>query len=229
LRLAPFLFTVAALCAGHSASAATLLSLTYDNQTGTASSAETIAVTATLQNIGSEAFQVSDGSIVQGLDLSVFSAELASGFELADISQVVTTQFVGCGGTFDFWPCSEAPNDYNFRFGQGLPANLLLNPGESVSLDIGTLVPLAGSSAQGQYTISSIGLVSFAFNDALVPISFYNLAETCASGDPSCAFVRTVGVSAVPEPETWMMLLLGFGAIGAVMRRRGESARAVLS
>ena len=29
--------------------------------------------------------------------------------------------------------------------------------------------------------------------------------------------------SAVPEPDTWAMLLVGFGALGAAMRRRGEA------
>jgi hypothetical protein len=34
--------------------------------------------------------------------------------------------------------------------------------------------------------------------------------------------IRTVttGTGAVPEPATWAMLLLGFGAIGATIRRR---------
>lgn len=32
-------------------------------------------------------------------------------------------------------------------------------------------------------------------------------------------------LSAVPEPSTWMMMLLGFGAIGARMRRRVQAGR----
>ena len=32
------------------------------------------------------------------------------------------------------------------------------------------------------------------------------------------------GVSAIPEPGTWLLMLLGFGAIGAILRRRGAEA-----
>jgi len=35
--------------------------------------------------------------------------------------------------------------------------------------------------------------------------------------------IDNIGVGAVPEPGTWMMMLLGFGAIGFAMRRRGVS------
>lgn len=31
----------------------------------------------------------------------------------------------------------------------------------------------------------------------------------------------TVGANAVPEPATWIMMILGFGAVGAALRRRG--------
>lgn len=31
----------------------------------------------------------------------------------------------------------------------------------------------------------------------------------------------TVGANAIPEPGTWLMMILGFGAVGAALRRRG--------
>jgi hypothetical protein len=43
-----------------------------------------------------------------------------------------------------------------------------------------------------------------------------------ASGQASLAIIR--GIGAVPEPSTWAMLILGFGFIGAVMRRRVRPA-----
>jgi hypothetical protein len=38
----------------------------------------------------------------------------------------------------------------------------------------------------------------------------------------------TPPVAAVPEPGTWMLMILGFGAIGSVMRRRARTGRPTL-
>lgn len=35
----------------------------------------------------------------------------------------------------------------------------------------------------------------------------------------------TIGSGAVPEPSTWAMMILGFGAVGATLRRRQQTAR----
>jgi hypothetical protein len=39
---------------------------------------------------------------------------------------------------------------------------------------------------------------------------------------PFGAAIGGIGISAVPEPATWAMLLLGFGGIGMMMRRRRD-------
>jgi uncharacterized membrane protein len=39
--------------------------------------------------------------------------------------------------------------------------------------------------------------------------------------------LRSVGVAAVPEPGTWMMMLAGFGLVGAAQRRRRSSVEAI--
>jgi len=39
-------------------------------------------------------------------------------------------------------------------------------------------------------------------------------------------FLDSISVAAVPEPATWAMMLLGFGAIGFTMRRRKDLPRA---
>ncbi|MBU3076332.1 PEPxxWA-CTERM sorting domain-containing protein [Sphingomonas sp. XMGL2] len=46
--------------------------------------------------------------------------------------------------------------------------------------------------------------------------------ELCESGDSSCIVVPP---SAVPEPATWAMLILGFGVVGTGMRRRRLTPR----
>ncbi len=40
---------------------------------------------------------------------------------------------------------------------------------------------------------------------------------------------QIIGIGGVPEPATWMMMLLGVGGIGAAMRRRRDRDRAVLT
>jgi hypothetical protein len=43
--------------------------------------------------------------------------------------------------------------------------------------------------------------------------------------------VRLGGIqtaAAVPEPATWALMLMGFGAVGYSMRRRGATARPML-
>jgi len=45
------------------------------------------------------------------------------------------------------------------------------------------------------------------------------LAGTAADG-ASAAFSGTLSFAAVPEPATWAMMLVGFGAVGFGMRRR---------
>lgn len=41
------------------------------------------------------------------------------------------------------------------------------------------------------------------------------------------AVVLSVTNAGVPEPATWSLLILGFGGIGSVMRRRVKRARAL--
>jgi opacity protein-like surface antigen len=46
-----------------------------------------------------------------------------------------------------------------------------------------------------------------------------------ARGDGAYSGVLTLGVSAVPEPATWAMMLVGFGAVGYSMRSRKAGYR----
>ncbi|UZK67671.1 PEPxxWA-CTERM sorting domain-containing protein [Sphingomonas sp. M1-B02] len=47
-----------------------------------------------------------------------------------------------------------------------------------------------------------------------------NAQFTTNLGTDTVNFEKTAAVSAVPEPATWAMMLIGFGAIGTSMRRR---------
>ena len=41
--------------------------------------------------------------------------------------------------------------------------------------------------------------------------------------------VDNLAINAVPEPATWAMMLLGFGAVGFAMRRRRQPVMAQLA
>ncbi len=49
------------------------------------------------------------------------------------------------------------------------------------------------------------------------------LLSFAADGSAGCCYgpaLDNVSIAAVPEPATWSMMLLGFGAIGVGLRRR---------
>jgi hypothetical protein len=46
------------------------------------------------------------------------------------------------------------------------------------------------------------------------------------SGNPPFVLLDSVSLTAVPEPSTWAMMLLGFGGLGVVARLRRRRAAA---
>ena len=57
----------------------------------------------------------------------------------------------------------------------------------------------------------------------------FSIAGDCAGGCPAGFAVRLDSVSQgslVPEPESWALMIAGFGLVGAVMRRRARSVAA---
>jgi hypothetical protein len=76
----------------------------------------------------------------------------------------------------------------------------------------------AGDGGQGTFF--------FAFDagagvDVITVIDRLNSSST---GLSNAALFRTGGTSAVPEPGTWAMMLLGFGAVGSSLRRRSRQS-----
>lgn len=95
-----------------------------------------------------------------------------------------------------------------------LPADASGSPGGNVwfySALAGTYSPHALYSPEGQYLAGQgFGIVGQDFLAAADPRAFL----TAASNGPLQQLV------AVPEPQGWALMILGFGAIGAAARRR---------
>jgi hypothetical protein len=130
----------------------------------------------------------------------VFAAHLGPVSSPGGLSQSFATN-VGESYTFSF--------DLN---NQGGPANAFLAMFDGV-----TLLNIAQSSpfeyTHFSYTVTAMNALSsinFAFRQ---DPSWFNLDNVSVQG--------AVG-NAVPEPATWISMILGFGAIGAMMRRRRQ-------
>lgn len=175
---------------------------------------------------GSDALIIGENDMVSsGYDSSV----LPDGF---NVDAVVMQQTKACTDTFT-GACANMP--YNFTFFKvaaqaPLFPNLNLQPGESTSFLFGTFTPSQGPVAEGLYSATSFGLTlqftDFSQPDPNEPQSAENdswtfpvtYAGTCETQGLGCGFQRTV--AAVPEPETYAMLLAGLGLIGWRVKRR---------
>ena len=112
---------------------------------------------------------------------------------------------------------SDTPNpfdlgEFSFNFGLG---NVLL----------GTYSGLVTFVSPGNYTISQTHLVTGGTGSFLGASGMFDSSGTLTFPNrrPTVAqtFAGTLNLPAVPEPATWLMLIAGFGAVGAAMRRRG--------
>jgi hypothetical protein len=68
----------------------------------------------------------------------------------------------------------------------------------------------------------------YALTDLALDAGTYTLRMTGTRGTTS-TFTGNISFAAVPEPGTWAMMLLGFGAVGFAMRRRRTPALAQLA
>jgi hypothetical protein len=106
--------------------------------------------------------------------------------------------------------------------------------GSATTLDITDLG--LGSGLYGFY-ITDSGAFSINYSNSLTPSGSvqaasgplelhvgYGVTAPFASATPDRAFNGAVNFSAVPEPASWMMMIVGFGAAGAALRRRGAAA-----
>jgi hypothetical protein len=113
---------------------------------------------------------------------------------------------------------------YNIGFDYYAPANGISNPFDATlgffvdGSQVGSVLRAgspAGTQAQTWINYSS-SFVAQSSGPQTIDFQYRGLGITAADFGVDRVFVT----AAVPEPGTWAMMLLGFGAIGASMRRR---------
>lgn len=83
-------------------------------------------------------------------------------------------------------------------------------------------------------SIRTLNPLNMRANTWLIGAAFVNPNEDCKSGSKNkqpCLdgfkLSQVSVLSAVPEPSTWMMMLIGFGFVGFAMRQKGQAGRLV--
>lgn len=86
------------------------------------------------------------------------------------------------------------------------------------------LLTVMFGTASAMYTLTSASALdpftTLALSFTPGTTGSYNLSFSTAGGDNIGPLLDNVSVVAVPEPATWAMMIIGFGGVGALMRRR---------
>ena len=117
----------------------------------------------------------------------------------------LSNQLVG----FDLSDAGRAFGETEFRVSGGTATQLTM-----------TFADTAGEIFSHTFAIPANGLFNAKATDG-TPIDYFSLAANGTIGD--VRQIRIGGVTevgAVPEPMTWTMMIVGFGGVGALMRRR---------
>ena len=141
---------------------------------------------------------------------------------------------------------TNAATQSTITFGQDLTTDGAFNGSLDFSNDLSGLYSVIVSSSTPGAVLDSLSLAgilgtSGSFSTTGTTNSLSLLVPFTGAGDYRLSFGGTAPVNgaavtgnltfrvqAVPEPATWAMMLLGFGAVGFVIRRRGRPVLAQL-
>jgi hypothetical protein len=93
--------------------------------------------------------------------------------------------------------------------------------GLTVSLGNQSYVTSELAGPEGSFQPWRTETATFTAGSTTETLSF--LARGLPGGQPPFVLLDGISLSAVPEPASWAMLLMGFGLVGAAARRRGKS------
>ncbi|WP_217424528.1 PEP-CTERM sorting domain-containing protein [Nitrogeniibacter mangrovi] len=99
------------------------------------------------------------------------------------------------------------------------------NPDETISAWIGLFVSGPGEEGSGtQFDGATIGWNGYVYtphsDEGTIAVTFTNLSSSSLSGRLHTEAYASAYVAAVPEPESYAMLLAGLSLMGLVVRRR---------
>ena len=240
-KLIKLLATAAAFASASSANAAIVADFELNG-----SLANSAGTPAALTNNGGVlgasgiTFGINQGPTVSGLSaLSAYTIDMS--FSIDSLNGPRNNGYVKL---IDFSNLSQDPGYYSYNgefnayplgysgavFTAGAPVRL------TVSRDIAGLITAYVNNVQiySQLDTSNSSVTAI---DGINPISFFADDTGTNRGEASSGFVNYIRIfdtaiapsqaSAVPEPATWTMLLLGFGIIGFAMRKRSNVRTAV--
>jgi hypothetical protein len=166
---------------------------------------------------------------------------------------VVTNQFAGQGVTFsseagsqidvlaqnlgsslpNFICSTSCTSDIFVDFAAAVSGLTFLSIGADASGDVGDVRIFNGATLLGTVDIMANGtpftadLVDLSAFAAITRIEIVGITDPAGLGFDDFTFNASNG--AVPEPGTWAMMLLGFGAVGFAMRRRKPAERLLIA
>lgn len=124
------------------------------------------------------------------------------------------------------------------RLGGFTPSNPVDGPNilmlDGMAVNAAFLNSFSSSDGEDIETLSYALDATFfaALSDGLVSLNGTHISEGSGFGSFQVDFLRldiNGGAGAVPEPSTWAMMLLGFGAVGFAMRRKKANSKLALS
>ena len=146
-----------------------------------------------------------------------------------------TVDLIGQGGSFDFIPGHGSYLDLDgssgsgnnpageitsiLSFGPGTYNLTFLLAGNRRTSDAETTVVSLGSFSSSITLASNAGFSTYSYTFSTASagqLKFTELGPSNQQGN----LLDDVRLTAVPEPTTWPMMILGLGGVGALMRRR---------
>lgn len=169
--------------------------------------------------------------MIKKLVLAAALAAIGSGAAVAETYTAPSAINVGDTATY-FFNHSGAPSSFfdTFNFTIGAGGTLSAS---AVSISLGNLLNITGLTGQlwnNSHPNGTIDYGTFAgnnttFNFGPLAAGNYHIDFTgTANGLAGGGYLAAVSVAAVPEPETYALLLAGLGLMGTVARRRSRNA-----